>query len=59
MSRQSEAAMRSLAARYAKLFRAWGATGGKARAKQLTLEQREAIARNAARPRWAKAKKKS
>ena len=57
MSRQSEAAMRSLAARYANLFRSWGATGGKARAKRLTAEQRQAIAQNAARARWAKTKK--
>jgi hypothetical protein len=58
MARQSEdamrAAMRSLAARYANLFRAWGATGGKARAKRLTPEQRKAIAKKAARARWAK-----
>jgi hypothetical protein len=53
------AAMRQLAARYANLFRAWGATGGKARANRLTAEQRQAIAQNAARARWAKAKKKS
>ena len=48
------AAMRQLAARYANLFRAWGATGGKARATRLTAEQRRAIARNAVRARWAK-----
>ncbi len=32
--------------------------GGKARAKNLTAERRRAIAREAARARWAKAKKK-
>lgn len=39
------------------LFRAWGAeggrTGGKARAEKLTAEERRAIARKAARARWA------
>ena len=38
----------------ADLFQAWGAQGGKARARQLTADQRRAIARKAAHARWAK-----
>jgi hypothetical protein len=45
--------MRELAARYAGLFKAWDATGGKARAKWLTAERRRATARRAAAARWA------
>lgn len=37
----------------AELFQAWGAEGGKARARQLTAEERRVIARKAARARWA------
>jgi len=35
------------------LFQAWGAEGGKSRARKLTAEQRRAIARKAAQARWA------
>ena len=39
---------------FADVFKAWGATGGKERAKRLTAEQRKAIAKKAARARWGK-----
>ncbi len=35
-----------------------GQLGGKARLRKMTAEERKEIARNAARARWAKAKKK-
>jgi hypothetical protein len=35
-----------------------GRLGGKARLKKMTAERREEIARNAARVRWAKERKK-
>ena len=35
-----------------------GQLGGKARVKKITSERREEIARNAARARWAKERKK-
>jgi hypothetical protein len=35
-------------------FQAWGATGGKTRARKLTAEQRREGARKAARARWSK-----
>jgi hypothetical protein len=34
------------------VFQAWGAEGGKTRARRLTAEERRAIARKAARARW-------
>ncbi len=34
------------------LFRAWGAQGGRKRAKQLTPEERSAAARKAVQVRW-------
>ena len=61
MARRSQDALRDelrkVAERYAKLFKDWGATGGKARAKRLTAEERRGIARKAARARWGKAPK--
>jgi hypothetical protein len=38
---------------HAELFREWGATGGKTRARKLTAEERREIARKAARARWS------
>ena len=56
MARRSEEALRAelrkAAKRYAELFKAWGATGGKARATRLSAERRREIAREAARARW-------
>ena len=43
---------------YAELFKAWGAEGGKTRAGNLTQEQRQAIARKAARARWGSVEKR-
>ena len=40
-------------------FRKQGARGGKARAANLSPEQRREIARKAAQGRWARARKKS
>ena len=40
-------------------FQAWGAEGGKARARKLTAEERRAIARKAARARWSPKKEGS
>jgi hypothetical protein len=37
--------------------RAFGSLGGRARAKRLSAEERQAIAKKAAGARWAKAKK--
>ena len=37
---------------HAELFQAWGAEGGKTRARRLTAEERRAIARKAAQARW-------
>ncbi len=37
---------------HVELFQAWGAEGGKTRARKLTAEQRRAIARKAALARW-------
>ena len=58
MGRRSQDALRDelrkVAERYAKLFKDWGATGGKARAKRLTAEERREIAQKAARARWKK-----
>ena len=56
-SERMRAELRAVAERYAALFRAWGATGGKTRARRLTAKERTAIARNAARARWSKARK--
>jgi hypothetical protein len=42
---------------HAEQFREWGATGGKTRARNLTAEERRAIARKAARARWGNPKK--
>ena len=44
---------------HAELFQAWGADGGKARARKLTAEQRREIARKAARARWGPKKARS
>lgn len=41
-----------------KAFKQWGRTGGKTRAANLTPEQRKAIARKAAKARWAEKEKK-
>jgi len=38
---------------HVELFREWGATGGKTRARKLTAQERSEIARKAARARWA------
>jgi len=43
----------------AKAFQAWGAEGGKARARNLSRTERQAIARKAARARWASKKPRS
>ena len=40
------------------LFRKVGATGGRARAKKMTKEERAASGRRAAQARWAKKKPK-
>jgi len=40
-----------------KIARLLGSRGGKARAKNLTAEQRQEIARKAVQTRWAKAKR--
>jgi hypothetical protein len=37
---------------HAELFQAWGAEGGKTRARKLSAEERQTIARKAARARW-------
>jgi len=44
---------------HAELFREWGATGGKTRARKLTADQRREIARQAARARWGAKRKPS
>jgi hypothetical protein len=44
---------------YRRAYRASGKAGGHARAASLTPERRRAIARKAARARWAKAKTKA
>jgi len=43
----------------AEAFQAWGAEGGKTRARNLTPEERRTIARKAARARWASKKPRS
>jgi hypothetical protein len=40
------------------LFRRWGRAGARKRTRLLTPEERREIAKNAARARWAKVKKK-
>jgi hypothetical protein len=57
--RRREDVLREKLREFADVFKAWGATGGKERAKRLTAEQRKAIAKKAARARWAKAKKEA
>jgi len=37
---------------HVEVFQAWGAEGGKTRARKLSAEERRAIARKAARARW-------
>jgi hypothetical protein len=54
--RRREDVLREKLLEFADVFKAWGATGGKARAKRLTAEQRRAIAKKAARARWRKKK---
>jgi len=39
---------------HAEAFQAWGAEGGKTRARNLSADQRRAIARKAAKARWAR-----
>jgi hypothetical protein len=46
-----------LSERERELFRKVGASGGRARAKKMTKEERAASARRAAQARWAKKKK--
>jgi hypothetical protein len=43
----------------AEAFRAWGAEGGKTRARNLSRAERQAIARKAARARWGSKRRRS
>jgi len=51
--------LRRLFTAHSESFQAWGAEGGKARARRLTADERRAIARQAARARWGARKRRS